>query len=395
LVTALGHFPIDPDVRSIYPFSNWSLFSARLIAFAQMLQTRPSSIYEYEYLKARFVLVSEIFELLNETLPAITRPSAAHDGFTEMLHWIFVRLFISTAIFFAILSAVIRTRQRAWFSGAELLIRRRLTRDPTLTYFVRDTLLGCEPGYLEEVPLAVLIRNSQGVIEFANQHVTHFSKHTVTQTDGQRFTEFFDEAAPELDFEVTPFANGLEFVVIRDASERRSRIAKYEGLLARLRPQIAPIPQRRALVYVDVRVNSDRIAPEAVFDAFDRAEAARPAVQEIAASATMLRAVCDSGEDAVAVALALMERFGGACKAAVTQGLVTLVSLAEGDALVIACGRSVRRAEYCVTDGVWGRAYVDGAVMGEMGAEAIMDWEGRVGEGVLLEIWGIEVAGCL
>jgi hypothetical protein len=216
--------------------------------------------------------------------------------------------------------------------------------------------------------------------------VSAFSKHTVNQTIGQKFTEFFNDNSPNFEFEVTPFGEDLEFVIIRDVSERRNRIQKYESLLERMRPQIAPIPRRTNCIYIDVRVNSEGMMPEEVFDEFDRIEKNHPNVQRISASVSMLKAVTDVPEDAFLLAVALHERFGRKSRIAVTQGIVTLISLADNEAVVIGCGMTVRRAEDCVVHGQWGRVYIDDTVMRALLPAVVEEWKQRIEEGAILEI---------
>jgi PAS domain-containing protein len=363
VITALRNFPIA-DAR----LTNWSFTSSKLIGLAQLLAAPPASALSYEFLQARLILVSEVRELMNTTLPEIATPPRG----SPTVHRLMIGTFFTAVLLLTIFAVVIRKRQQSWFYGAEILIRRGLMIDPALTYFVRETLLGCEPGYLEEIPLAVIVRNAQGVIEFANRHAVQFSRHTVNQTIGQKFAEFFDEASSNLDFEVTPFGDGLEFVIIRDADERRNRTEKYERLMRRVRTAI-PNPDRRNCTYLDVRVNSEGMEPEVVFEVFERAEREKIGIQKLDVSVAMMRAICEAPAEALMVAIAITERFGERSRAAVTQGEITLVSLAEGDALVIACGTPVRRAEDCVVNGCWGRVYVDETVRESLDAEFLAE----------------------
>jgi PAS domain-containing protein len=371
MIGLVNEFVWDEVIADVPPFRNWSKYSTMLVDFTQLLAWQPTSVEDFRYLKARALLLFDISQLVNATLPALVRPYFMTNLVVRSWDWLEIRLLAIVAVFILAFSEVVYSKQKSWFFGARILLSRHMVKVPQAKYYTRDILMGNEPDYLEEIPFAIVIRNSDGVIQFANQYVSLLTNYTVTQIIGQRFDEFFDLGNAGLDFEVIPFGVALELVVIRDISERNMRIHRLRDLLARMRSDFAEIPLGEKLVYIDVRCGGEA-RPEVVFDAFDGVERQCLEVHRIGCSVSMYKGLTAVAGDAVSFALGVVRALGRA-RAAVTQGTVTLISLADDDALVVPCGMAVKRAEECVVHGVWGRLYVDEEILAAAGGGDVSD----------------------
>ena len=156
-------------------------------------------------------------------------------------------------------------------------------------------------------------------------HVREFTHHTIDQTKGQRFSEFFDEeTAQDYEIHAEPFDDDLELVTIKDVSQVRAAQRRSEAHLDRMQPPLPSVPFRGNFIHLDFRLDGEKTCERQKI----QLAYVRHTFMRLFSSVAMYKAIAATGNSDCAVkavcAAAMHVKRG--FRIALTQGKITLHS---------------------------------------------------------------------
>ena len=383
LMQYLNELDVDYVFMNLAPYNDWVNFSTTVFRYAHLMETKLYATNNYAYLMSRYILVCHTKTLISDTLSRLSEVGTIASFQLHSPYWIAILVCVILSICICIYSAYIEQKQSLWYYGACVLIRRQMVKPPTETYLIRDALTGSKPKYIDRIPLALLVRRGDGVIVMANQHVREFTHHTIDQTRGQRFSEFFDEeTAKDYEIHAEPFDDDLELVTIKDVSQVRAAQGRSEALLDRMQPPLPYLPFRGTFIYLDFRLDGEDLrASEDPARLWESLESKAPFMR-LFSSVAMYKAVAATGNSdcAVKAVCEVSRHVKKGFRLALTQGEITFVSNSDKNLIALPCGEPVRRAEDLVIQSTPGKIFVDADICAALSPDTYADLKDKIEE---------------
>lgn len=339
---------------------NRSSFSEKVLDVCHLLTHMANlSTSELDFLIARYFFMTNVTQLVTSTLPSMFELTHTIVQKDVTYYWWMSVLFLLISFGNIIVYRVFVFRRKyAWFKAANALQR--------LYHPERDE------SYLDRFMYPIIVAES-GVIVYVNRECTSYTDLTISQLIGQRVDDiwtiedgicFFEERKLRVISE--DFGENFEMLIFIDRTEYEQLKTKQENLLRRKTSPLQRLPLRSELTILEMRVNSQKVDPEVVFETYKRAEEACPAVARIRCGCSFYLAVLFddvSLDDLLAYLSVLMSLPKDSWKIAMTHGVVTILSGNSNNTLPMLVGRAADRAHRCTVDGCYGCVYVDFSIV--------------------------------
>ena len=289
--------------------------------FAQLLNDDNMTAESFNFLLARLMFKTNISTLLINSFPEIASLKQVTFAYIDENFWIYFVLVTLLLIIAAhLLFFQIRCQQR-WFFGISVLIRRAMAKYPERFIYIVGAILEDKPKYFDGLPIPIVVHDKKGTIVYANQIVMQYTKHTMDQTIGQPYSEFFTENSTKytdltFSMEKQSFINlddndkkksknknhhdrnqdgkdrsdnedddnlddlgndqsedkndvynsdYYDLIILRDTSKFLELQKTYNDLKERVTPDLGKIPSRGRLIFIECRFKTESMKPDSVF----------------------------------------------------------------------------------------------------------------------------------
>ena len=285
--------------------------------------------------------------------------------------------FVAIMIALILFSISLCQRQYDWFYGASVLVKREMFNQTKQTYYIVDTLLDKLPNYFEDIPYASIIRKSDGLILYANNHVPELNHHTVEQTIGQYFQTFFNVDRKYL-FLVYHFPNpynDYEFVIIQNIKKFYKLKEIYDLLIKKSQNiNIKQFSIKQKLLSLKIYCIPNQEMPSLFYDAINQSENAYPNIVPLSCTSSLFVGVSQVqySKDAMLFILDFI-KFMNNYIIALTEGDGVVITLENDSILPLLCGEAGKRSEELVTNGVLNRIYIETPIVQKIGRDNFDD----------------------
>ena len=351
--------------EDLYPLSLWnapnrSSFSEKVLDVCHLLTHMPNlSTSELDFLIARWFFLTNITGLVTYTLPSMFSSTHTIAQLGTTYFWWMSVLFIVIAIANAIgYYAIIFSRKCAWFKAANALHR--------IYHPERDE------SYLDRFMYPIIVAE-KGVIVYVNHECTSYTDLTVNQLIGQRVDDvwtisdglcFFENR--KLKVITEEFDDDFEMLIFVDRTEQERLKEKQENLIGRKTSTITGLPTRQHVTVLEMRVNSQKVEPEVVFETYKQAENNYQSVVRLRCGCSFYIAVIFdtvSVPELLSYLSVLQSLPSDSWKIALTQGTATILSGNSNNTLPMIVGTTADRAHRCTVDGSYGHVYMDFSII--------------------------------
>ncbi|KAH0795089.1 hypothetical protein GPJ56_000932 [Histomonas meleagridis] len=375
----------------MYGFETWGItnrsFSSLVNTYSQLIidiiEENTTESRTYNDCLICYIFRQYLINLVELTIPQISQVQAAIGYQLYSVFWHCNPLSFLVIAIAWFLAEILHNSQRNWLSGWAILMRRKQAKYPQQVFYIVGSLLESKVNYFSDLPIPFLVRDSDGIIVSANQEIVKYLDHTIDQVVGQPYSEFFDENGPKfkgngkvsLTTDIRPFDDDCELVVFHDNSKQLDEQRRLEQITKTMTPDVTEFGKRMEMVCIECRFNSPNISPDDVFRKFDEMKEAFPEIKCLACGASFFSGFCEieCEEKALRATVMLSDGIKDSFRAAITYGEGIFASLTDKGPLTVVLGDVAERAEILVTNGFWGRIYVDSNILESSGYDETTD----------------------
>lgn len=344
--------------NSSYPFSSI------VMDFAHNLEDTEINVESIRYLQARFAFHKNFTKFLNVTIPELINFNRITKHEFSVAFWPLIISIVCIISLGYLLNEIFSENQEYWYQGCCAITRSDLMNDSSSAHIRYDNYIHRKHKLLENINIPVMICTNDDTIIFANSSTIALTHHSIQQTIGQKINEFFKDnksrfGGQYLHIISKPFSDDLSLLIFQDVSQTIENQDKYDKLLNQMMDPLFNETKREKIIYINIRF---QFAPELkseVFDCFDEFE--NKHIHRISCGLTFYTATCDYNkpDEAIKLAVQFMNKFSNIIEICINEGINTCISRETNGSLIVVLGKSIKRSEEIIRNGVWGRLYLE------------------------------------
>ena len=379
-VQYLSYFSINSYLISIDPLIEFSsqtpsTYATMLLALSQMLSNPADTINNFYFLMSRYIIITNITNLLTTTLPAMIYASDSAIQSESTTLWAWSMLFFVLMLFLVIFTLYFISRQNLWLYGVKYILRREMSVSHNRMKSIIRLFEGDRDPIIEKIPQPSFITQN-GTIISCNELGAHLTGLTVPQMLGQKISDYFGEfesiktltinnCVMTFKFIQEQFCGNLKLIMIHDISKYARDQEKEHVISELLKPDIDSVPLKTNMFVICMTFESkmDHISP--LFKEITEIEREFKIIKRIAISPTYYKGVVisllneNSAELTIRFAAKVLEIAHETATIAITQGLGTVCGVIDHNTIDIVCGNANFRANELTRNVPSGRCFVD------------------------------------